>query len=74
MLAPGEYLLMPVHHQPVPLDSNTPQPIPALRLGQPRSERVVQSSVPAGQPAEPQPPERKPFLLRLLNALGAVHI
>jgi hypothetical protein len=74
MLAPGAYLVVPVQHQPVSVSSQTPQPFPALQLGATRTERTAQSSVPAVPPAETQKPEPQSFLLRLLRALGAVHI
>jgi hypothetical protein len=67
MLAPGEYLLLPVQqNQLAPLAGRDTEPnLPALAV---RETELTPIVAPA-----PKPEERPSFLLILLRALGAIH-
>jgi hypothetical protein len=67
MLAPGEYLIVPVQqNHPDPLAGReTASDLPALRV---RNTALTPVVAPA-----PRPEERPSFLLILLRALGAIH-
>jgi len=66
MLAPGEYLLLPVQQNSVPLTGReTESELPALGVRE-------TSLTPAVAPT-PEPEEPPSFLLVLLRALGAIH-
>jgi len=66
MLAPGEYLLLPVQQNSVPLTGReTESELPALG--------VRETSLTPAVTSTPEPEERSSFLLILLRALGAIH-
>jgi len=66
MLAPGEFLLLPVEQNSVPFTGRETEPeLPALGL----RETTLTPAVTAA----PEPEEPPSFLLILLRALGAIH-
>ena len=66
MLAPGEYLLLPVQQNSVPFAGRETEPeLPALG--------VRETSLTPAVTSAPEPEERPSFLLILLRALGAIH-
>jgi hypothetical protein len=66
MLAPGEYLLLPVQQNSVPFAGReTESELPAFGLRETTLAPVVT--------AAPEPEEPPSFLLILLRALGAIH-
>jgi hypothetical protein len=66
MLAPGEYLLLPVQQNSVPFAGRETEPeLPALGVRETSPTPVVTP--------KPESEERPSFLLILLRALGAIH-
>ena len=66
MLAPGEYLLLPVQQNSVPFAGReTESELPALG--------VRETSLTPAVASAPEPEEPPSFLLILLRSLGAIH-
>jgi len=66
MLAPGEFLLLPVQQNSVPFTGReTESELPALG--------VRETSLTPAVTSTPESEERPSFLLILLRALGAIH-